>query len=155
MTPLQKPKKIVFVCTGNICRSALAEHMLNKMSADRGMGLTAKSCGCGAQTYYQMPVEITALLASEGVTGVDHVPQLLNRRLLGWSDLCLTMTRAHRDHVLDLFPEFTAKIHILRPYCGLAGPDVEDPMGGSKEVYAACLDSIRQALEVLVKDYEH
>ena len=115
--PLQKPKKIVFVCTGNICRSALAEHMLNKMSADRGLGLTAKSCGSGAQTYYQMPPEITALLA--------------------------------------LFPEFTAKIHILRPYCGLAGPDVEDPMGGSKEVYAACRDSIRQALEVLSKHYEH
>lgn len=150
----QEPRKFLFICTGNTCRSVMAEFMLNKISRERGLDLEARSCGVAADRGFQIPEGVRRALAPQGIERVEHVAQLVTRELLGWSDLALTMTRAHRDIVVDQYPEFGRKIHVLREYAGLPVPDVEDPIGRPDSVYASCRDAIREALDALLKKHE-
>lgn len=150
----QEPRKVLFICTGNTCRSVMAEFMLNKISDERGLGLEARSCGIAADRGFQIPEGVRRALAPEGIERIEHVAQLVTRELLGWSDLALAMTRAHRETVLDQYPEFGRKVHVLRDYAGLSGPDIEDPIGRPDPVYFACRDNIREALEALLKKHE-
>ena len=143
--------KVLFVCTGNTCRSVMAEFLLNRMAPGRGMTLTARSCGVAAERYFQVPAGVRAALQAEGITKVDHVPQLVSRELLAWADLVLTMEHMHQEMVLDQYPESRAKVHILKTYAGLPGSqDVADPIGKPDQIYAACCSEIKESLEVIL-----
>ncbi len=148
------PSRFLFVCTGNVCRSFMAELLLKEMAASRGLKLEVRSCGVAAERYFQVPPEIWRALEPLGISPCPHVPQLVSRELLGWADVALAMTRAHCEYVCDLYPEFTAKIEPLRRFAGFPDDeDVEDPIGRPDAVYAACRDRIKEALEALLKKY--
>jgi protein-tyrosine-phosphatase len=142
-------RRILFVCTGNICRSAMAEHLLRHWSAQRGLGLEVRSAGTAAESWYEMPEHARRLLAESGVPPAEHKPSLLTREQLRWADLVLVMTEAHLDHIVGLYPEFTRKTRLLREAAGLGAADVDDPMGASLEVFARCLAVLRESLEAL------
>lgn len=144
------PRRILFVCTGNICRSAMAEHLLRHWSVERGLGLEVGSCGTAAECWYEMPSHARALLADEGVPPFEHRPRLLTREPLRWADLVLVMTRGHRRHVVELYPEFAARTRLLREHAGEGELDVDDPMGDSRDVFAGCLKVIKGSLEALI-----
>ncbi len=146
---MEPEKKILFVCTGNVCRSVLAEKLLNKLAAERGLAWEARSCGVAAQRYSAASPEIRRILEREGAPPFTHVPQLVGRDLLRWADLTLTMTQEHRRAVLERFPEFHAKVRVLLPHVGLPGADVEDPMGRGDEAYERSARDIKEALERL------
>jgi len=148
--PVKTPKKFLFVCTGNICRSLMAEKLLQKMASAKGLDWQARSCGVAAQGYYVVPAEIRDILKRAGVPDFEHKAQLVSRDLLRWADLVLTMTEDHREIVVDMHPEFRFKIHVLRSYVGLSKPDVEDPMGLDMEDYERCAAVIQEALEGLL-----
>lgn len=143
-------RRILFVCTGNICRSAMAEHLLRFWSEKRGLGLEVRSCGTAAESWYEVPVHARSLLAAEGVPEFVHRPQLLTRDLLRWADVVLVMTQHHQEHICDSYPEFTLKTRLLRAQAGFGDENVADPMGRSAEVFAACLAVIRESLEALL-----
>ncbi|MCM2304301.1 MAG: low molecular weight protein arginine phosphatase [Elusimicrobia bacterium] len=144
------PRRIVFVCTGNICRSAMAEHLLRHWSKERGLGLEIRSCGIAAEGWYEVPEHARRLLAAAGVPPFEHRPQLLTREQLRWADAVLVMAEHHRDHICELYPEFTGKTRLLRAAAGFGDLDVSDPMGKPYEVFAECLAVIRQSLEALL-----
>ena len=144
------PKKILFVCTGNICRSAMAEILLRHWSGTRGLGLEVRSCGTAAESWYEVPDHARALLTAEGVATFTHRPSLLTREQLKWADLVLVMTRGHHGYVVDLYPEFTRRTRLLREHAGFGELDVDDPMGRTREVFAACLGVIKESLEALI-----
>src|SRR3989338_2616589 len=106
MSDSPAPRRIVFVCTGNICRSAMAEHLLRHWSARRGLDLEVRSCGIAAEGWYEVPEHARRLLEAEGVPPFEHRPRLLTREQLRWADTVLVMARHHRDHILELYPEF-------------------------------------------------
>ena len=143
--------KVLFICTGNVCRSLFAERLLDKLARERGVDVEVKSCGIAAQGYYQPPEPIWTELAKLGVEKRAHTPQLVSRALLSWADVALTMTHAQRRAVLDMFPEFTPKVHLFRQWAGLGEDDVEDPMGQADAVYmrscSAVAESVKAALE--------
>lgn len=143
------PRRILFVCTGNICRSAMAEHLLNHWAKQRGLELEARSCGTAAESWYEMPESARRLLAEAGIPEVEHKPSLLTRDRLRWADLVLVMTEAHLEHVIGLYPEFTAKTRLLRDAAGLGEEDVADPMGKPHEVFARCMAVLKESLEAL------
>src|SRR5688572_5406224 len=107
-------KRVLFVCTGNICRSAMAERLLDHWSRERELGLEVRSCGTAAESWYEVPEHARVLLAAEGVPDFKHKPQLVTRDHLRWADIVLVMTRAHRDHVVEHYPEFAGKTKLLR-----------------------------------------
>ena len=86
-----------------------------------------------------------------GVGRFDHVPQLVSRELLTWADLVFAMTDEHMEEVLDRYPEFSGKVHVLGRFVDLPHPNVEDPIGQSEAVYSACRDKLRQAIEALLE----
>ncbi|MEK7389796.1 MAG: low molecular weight protein arginine phosphatase [Elusimicrobiota bacterium] len=148
---IDPPKKILFVCTGNICRSAMAEHLLRSWSDRRGLGLEVRSCGTAAESWYEVPEHARRSLALEGVTDFTHRPQLVTRDVLRWADVVLVMTKGHREYILGLYPEFTEKTRLLRAEAGFGPQDVSDPMGYAEDVYARCLGIIKESLEALLR----
>lgn len=154
MTELTKtPKNFLFICTGNSCRSVMAEKLLLKLAADKKLPWQARSCGIATETYFKVPPSVVKVLAASGVTGFDHKAQMVSRDLLGWTDLALAMCEEHVAEVVDRFPEFTRKVHLFRGYLGLPRPNIEDPIGAPEEVYTECLRQIREALEALINKH--
>lgn len=149
---VKNPRRILFICTGNTCRSVMAEFLLNKLAADAKLDMKALSCGVAAERYFEIPSGVQKALAREGVGPVSRVAQLVSRELLDWADLALTMTRAHRDAVLEQYPEYTSKVSVLRPYAGLEPADIGDPIGQPDSVYITCCGRILEALKALLKN---
>ncbi len=140
------PPRLLFVCTGNICRSLMAERLARDLAARRGLTVEARSCGVAAQGYYQVPAEIWRALKEAGVDPAPHRPQLVSRELLAWADRVLVMTGRHRELLNDRFPEFRKKTDLLL-YKGGVPADIADPMGQGWAVYQACRREISEALE--------
>jgi len=143
-------KKVLFICTGNVCRSFFAERLLEKLARDRGLALEVKSCGIAAQGFYAVPEPIWRELEKLGVEKRPHTPQLVSRQLLAWADLALTMTKMQRQVVLDLFPEFTPKVHLFRAWAGLGENDIEDPMGQADAAYARSCAAVEEAVHAFM-----
>jgi protein-tyrosine phosphatase len=144
------PRRILFVCTGNICRSAMAEHLLRHLAARRGLPLETASAGVAAEPFYRVPETAKRLLAAEGVPPFEHKARLATREVLRWADLILVMTAAHHDLITESFPEFASRTRLFQEAAGFGEADVEDPMGRSDEVFVRCLAVIRQSLESLL-----
>jgi len=141
--------KLLFVCTGNICRSAMAEFLARKIATDRGVTVEARSCGVAAETFYRVPPEVWTAIKADGVVAAEHKPQLVSRPLLAWADWALVMTREHRAELLDAFPEHAGKIRLLREHAGLGG-EVADPYGSSLPAYVKSRAEIYAALDKII-----
>lgn len=147
---MDAPRRILFVCTGNICRSAMAEHLLRHRARRLGLDIEVASCGVAAEGWYRMPGAARRQLEARGVPFLEHKPRLAARELLRWADLVLVMAAAHRDHLADQYPEFNRKVKLLREYAGFGPEDVADPMGRPEGVYAEAMSVIEQALDALL-----
>ena len=139
--------KVLFVCTGNSCRSVMAHFLLNRMAADRELsGWEARSAGIAAERHFGVPDGVRNALKAKGIEDIEHVPQLATREILRWADLVLPMARMHRDYLLDQYPEFTSKTRLFLQHAGSGEKDVPDPIGKPDAGYVECRDLIEGAL---------
>ncbi|MGX9789837.1 arsenate reductase/protein-tyrosine-phosphatase family protein [Mycobacterium sp. MMS18-G62] len=96
---------VLFVCTGNICRSPIAERLATAYSARIGVpDFTASSAGTRAVTAHPIHPDAALVLEKLGGDVSDFAARQLTSRIASAADLVLTMTRAHRDTVLELAP---------------------------------------------------
>ena len=129
-------KRILFVCTGNICRSPLAEALLKRALHERGVeDLSVESAGTGA--WDGAPASEGAYLVAleRGLDLSGHRARLLTREIVEDAAMILTMARHHRARVHELGGE--GRVHVLGEYVGKTAEDAEvgDPFGGDLEVY--------------------
>ena len=124
---------VLFVCTGNICRSPLAASLLERALKDRGLEVAVTSAGTGA--WDGAPASEGAYLVGleRGLDLSGHRARLLSRELVDAADLILTMARHHRARVDELGGE--GKVFVLGEYAGKGGDEVSDPFGGDLAVY--------------------
>ncbi len=129
-------KNVLLVCTGNICRSPLAEALLERALRDRAIAeVTVTSAGTGA--WDGAPASEGAYLVGleRGLDLSGHRARLLTRELVEQADLILTMARHHRARVDELGGE--GRVFVLGEYAGREGNEAEvsDPFGGDLDVY--------------------
>lgn len=137
--------KVLFICTGNMCRSPAAELLLRHYGA--GKGFEARSRGTGVQPGFGLHRKMAALLKAEGVTELSHRGSLVTEPDVDWADLILVMEEGHRDALGEMFPQSLRKTQLLLEYAGLGG-ELEDPMGQDdakfREVFGQILAAVKK-----------
>lgn len=107
--------RILFVCTGNTCRSPMAEGMLRKLARDRGLDVEVRSAGVAAMQGASISRHAEAVLRDRGIKDpFESTP--LYAELAKWADLILTLTQGHKRQVIHSFPETADKIFTLKEY---------------------------------------
>lgn len=106
---------ILFVCTGNTCRSPMAEGLLRKLAKERGVDVEVRSAGVSAIPGTSISRHAAAILRDEGIHDAFQSSQLTGEAV-AWADLILTLTGAHKRHLLQVFPDAVAKTHTLKEY---------------------------------------
>ena len=126
----QKDKEFVlFVCTGNTCRSPMAQGFFNEEASKRGLSLCAKSAGISALANASATMESQVALSEKGVDISAHRAQSITPALIEEAKVIFAMTRAHADFLQGAYPHCAQKIEVF------ANKDVADPYGGDAERY--------------------
>ena len=144
------PRRLLFVCTGNICRSPMARFLAERRAREAGLALRAASAGTAAEVGWGMTPEAERALAARGISGVRHQARQVDAAIMAEADEVYALTRSHRERLLRLFPAHAAKVAVLREAAGLPEPDVEDPYGLPDSVYDECASRIDEALAALI-----
>lgn len=137
---------ILIVCTGNTCRSPMAEVIFHNVLAEKFPEIAASrppayriaSAGLSAFPGGAASSEAVSVMSQRGLDLSDHQSRSVTEHALYYADLVLTMTNSHRHAILDRFPNFADKVHLVSG----SESDVSDPFGGSESVYAVCADQI-------------
>ncbi len=142
-------KKVVFVCTGNVCRSPMAEGIFRKMLEERGLADEVAVDSAGTWALEGRPATQLAVeaVADMGVDICDHRARTVTVEDLRDSDLVLVMEEAHRRSLFYLAPEFVHKVFLLSEMSG-EHEGIADPYGtGNLEDYVFTAGKIRDYLE--------
>ncbi len=129
------PQNILFVCTGNTCRSPMAEGLLKKWALETGTRLTVQSAGLAAIDGVPATTEAVEAALEKGIDLSGHLSRPLGKAEILESDLILTMTQRHKEMILKKLPDLKGKVFLLSEYAGMGIEDVEDPIGQPLEVY--------------------
>jgi protein-tyrosine-phosphatase len=150
--------RILFVCTGNTCRSPMAEgifrHYLAKklnctVDESKQMGYKVLSAGVMERVGYPATSEAIEACAGKGIDISSHRSQTLSKSLIDNSDVIFGMTERHCSEVKNLSPDATEKCLLL------AGQqNITDPIGQPQQAYDFCADIIEKAIKQRIEELE-
>lgn len=125
---------ILFVCTGNTCRSPMAEYLFNHRAG--GMGHQARSAGLAAWTGEPINDHAQSVLSQEySIESGQHRARRVHEHLIEEADLILTMNGQQRDHLQHLLPDQAAKVRTIGEAAGQPEVEIEDPYGHDEQAY--------------------
>ncbi|MDR1157138.1 MAG: hypothetical protein LBK75_02360 [Oscillospiraceae bacterium] len=138
-------KQILFVCTGNTCRSPMAAGLFNVVAAREGLPVRAASCGISV--FAPLPATPAAVRAAAhyGADISPHRAQPVAEELLSAADRVYCLTRGHLDVLELMFPAQADRLTML------SAADIPDPFGGTDEEYTAVCRQIYQTVEKLAR----
>lgn len=158
--------RVLFVCTGNTCRSPMAAGFFAAAARRRRLDVAVSSAGVGAWEGAPATAEAVIAAAEYGVDLKAHRARRLTPALVEEADLVLTMTQAQKDDVLSLVPAARGKVHAIKEFVGRASAgggrqeraaagsktvsiDIADPIGRSLAAYRECAGDLHAAAEAL------
>ncbi|MDD4802748.1 MAG: low molecular weight protein arginine phosphatase [Syntrophomonas sp.] len=148
-------KNILFVCTGNTCRSPMASQLLLNKLQQQGESMQATDiqvCSAGLFTYDGLPASAQAIevMREEGIDISLHRSALLESSHIHDADLILTMTSSQRDILINRFPYKYLCVYTLGEFVGNEGAEVLDPYGQDLHTYRQCLGQLKLLVDRLV-----
>jgi tRNA threonylcarbamoyl adenosine modification protein (Sua5/YciO/YrdC/YwlC family) len=143
-----KVKNILFVCTGNSCRSVMAKGLLEKEkrgSAD----LKVMSAGTAAFSGLSPTKETIEIMLKEGIDTSGNKTQGVSSSLVNRADLILAMEPKHKHFLIERYPQAKNKVFLLKEYKNenVREPSIKDPIGQPMEVYREVLEEIKKEIE--------
>lgn len=146
-------KKILFICTGNTCRSAFAASYLRKLCENRKIS-EIEIYSAGTNTLNGMPASENAILAAKefAVDLSSHRSTILSADLVDSADLVICMTKSHLFTALRISQKQKNcdKLKLLSEFSNNDFPDISDPFGGNLEIYRKCFLQISEAVDNLL-----
>lgn len=148
-------KKILFVCTGNTCRSPMAKAILSKKLTEHELNTKIKvdSAGLYAVDGMSAAREAVETVSDYGGDLSDHHAKMFNEAMLDEFDLILTMTESHKKQIIDRYPpEKTGNLYTLSEYvdCSADRQDIRDPLGGDIRVYKDTYEQLEELISRLI-----
>ncbi|WP_343784222.1 low molecular weight protein arginine phosphatase [Alkalibacillus silvisoli] len=137
---------MLFVCTGNTCRSPMAEAILKHKYPTYDV----QSAGIFAGLGQGVNANAKQALQNKGIK-CQHASQPVTRELLNWADLILTMTRQHKETLKLEYTSFDDKLFTLKEFVDEDDLDIKDPIGLSIETYEHTLEEIEKHIDRMVE----
>lgn len=151
-------QNILFVCTGNSCRSVMAEGLFRRAVAGREKDFVVGSAGVAAYDGYPSTMETIRAMRKEGVDVSGHRSRRLTREMVREADKIFVMEKMHREMILNFWPEAVGKVRLLTQFSPSADEkmlelDVPDPIGTSDEFYGQTLKIIDGCVREIIKTF--
>ncbi|MFT3990223.1 MAG: low molecular weight protein arginine phosphatase [Luteolibacter sp.] len=150
---MSAPKHVLFVCTGNTCRSPMAEGLFRKAIAHRG-DYAVSSAGVAASRGTPASKETLAILKKRDAPLDSFKSRLVNREILEKATHIFAMTQGHLQALEDHFPEFSGKYYLVCEFAEIPGQgigvDVPDPIGMGRAAYEQTADVLEIAIPGII-----
>lgn len=146
-------KKILFVCTGNTCRSVMAQGLLKNMLREEGIkDVKVSSAGIAALPSFAIYGVLEKVLKEEEIEISNHKPTRVTPQIVKDADLILVMEKRHKEAILEMAPEVKNRVFLLKEFAGeKKNLDIPDPIGQPEEAYRSRLQEIKGYLFKILK----
>ncbi|RKD76080.1 protein-tyrosine phosphatase [Sinobaca qinghaiensis] len=137
-------KHVLFVCTGNTCRSPLAEALLLHKNEEE---IEVRSAGVYAADGVPPSVETLEVLKEKNIS-YQETSNLLTKEMIDWADIVLTMTVSHKQAAAAMYPYAADRIYTLHEFAlDDKGRDIMDPIGADTDVYRQTAAEIERLMD--------
>ncbi len=140
--------KIMFICTGNICRSAMAHKMLEKKAKEENKDIEVYSCGVFAEDGDVPTYEGIDVMREYGIDLSKHRATNIRNSNIKDMDVILCATSSHKNNVISMYPELKEKVYTMKEYAGYDKKDIDikDPWGYGIATYRMCAAEIEDCI---------
>ena len=141
--------KIVFVCTGNTCRSPMAEALMVARAGAGNLDVVADSCGISVYESEDINPKAVQALSTVGISGFEHKSRQLEKADIQSADIVLTMTQQQKFSITKVYSEYKYKVFTISEYTRDSKDDVTDPYGKSQIFYNFCVKELESLVDEL------
>ncbi len=150
---MSEKKRVLFICTGNTCRSPMAEGLFRKLVAEKPDYEVLGSAGVSAYPGDKISPETAAVLKQQSADLPEFRSRAVTADLLENATHVFAMTESHLDMLVHAFPDYAEKCNLVCDFIsfnGKVGVDVPDPIGQGPRAYNAVAQVFEHALPALV-----